>query len=138
MGHDNMPWIWPQELLRTFKVSLRIRRFTMGCYCVYTHSLNVETGSVGYAPALKQNFTLIPKLVSNNIMQYQKGIFFVIGIFGGITSQKFLKLYCKRWPKFEQVSKRVPTPRTLELFSSELSMNNPLLILLLLLILNAI
>ena len=51
MGHDNMPWIWPQELLRTFKVSLRIRRFTMGCYCVYTHSLNVETGSVARAPA---------------------------------------------------------------------------------------
>ena len=30
---------------------------------------------------------------------------------------KFLKLYGKSWPKFEQVAGKVPTPRTLELLA---------------------
>jgi hypothetical protein len=30
---------------------------------------------------------------------------------------QFLKLYGESWPKFEHVSKKVPTPRTLELLA---------------------
>ena len=31
-----------------------------------------------------------------------------------VNEGKFLKLYGKNWPKFEQVQNKVPTPRTLE------------------------
>jgi hypothetical protein len=35
--------------------------------------------------------------------------------FRGKCYYKVLKLYGKSWPKFEQVTKNVPTPRTFEL-----------------------
>jgi hypothetical protein len=47
--------------------------------------------------------------------------------FGGMTMQIF-KLYWKRWPKFENVLQKVPTPRTLQLLAFD---EYPLLILLL-------
>jgi hypothetical protein len=59
---------------------------------------------------------------------YWKSINFRIQILGEITIQ-ILKLYWKSWPKFKQVSKKIPNPRTLELLM--VSIDNPLLILLL-------
>ena len=49
-------------------------------------------------------------------VQQQNGVNYSIE-FSGIWPYKFLKLYGKRLTKFEQVSKKVPTPRTLELLA---------------------
>ena len=47
-------------------------------------------------------------------MKYQKGLKLLIELSGKLP-YKFLKLYVKSWPKFKQIKKKVPTPRTLEL-----------------------
>jgi hypothetical protein len=55
----------------------------------------------------------IPNMVSKRSVRYQKGVDFSTEL--AVNDQtKFLKLYRKSWPKFEQVTKKVPTPRTLQ------------------------
>ena len=58
---------------------------------------------------LKQNLVLISKLDSKSSMKYQKVMIFVIEI-SRKWRGKFLKLCCKSWPKFEQVSKKSTDP----------------------------
>ena len=63
---------------KVFKVSLRIGRLTMGCCCVYTHPLNVETGSAACAPALNRAQTIL------NIFSYRYLAVIFTGLVGAI------------------------------------------------------
>ena len=77
---------------------------------------------------LRRKFHTDSKIVSKSSMQYQKGLNFSIEL-SGKWPHKFLKLYEESWPKLKQVSKKVPTPRTLELLAFDEKSNFDCLVL---------
>ena len=56
------------------------------------------------------------KMILKTPIQMRKGIDSGIQISGKLSEQ-ILKSYGSSWPKFEQVSEKVPTARTLELLA---------------------
>ena len=73
-----------------------------------------------------RNFTIILKIISKSTIKNLKLMNFRIQI-SVEMKYRFLNLYKKTWPKFEQVSKKNNTNHS----NYELLINNPLLIFLL-------